>query len=365
MEPRSQGELDVAPEHDVPCVAVFAPALILLIEIHEVEGEADVHLHAGGQGFWVCRMIQALGGDPVPCIPIGGEPGVALDAIVRADGINAQFVQTRSANAVVIDDRRNVHQAPLVEATVPVLGRHEIDDLYSATVGAAIRAGVCVIAGAQLRPAIPDDVYRRLTADLRRNGVFVIADLSGAQLDAALRGGVDVVKISHDELRNGGWSRSDSVSGVADAIRRMRLAGAQAVVVSRAERSCVFGFDEQVLEVRAPSLEVVDGRGGGDSMTAALAVSVARGWPLDDAVRLACAAGLLNVSRHGLGSGRRESIEQIADTVELRAVDGHSGRPDLESATRRDLVYLARRRDLPGRSTMSRDELLAALSVDS
>lgn len=347
---------------DVPMIAVFIPALLLVVEIHDYEGRADVHLHAGGQGYWVCRMIQALGATALPCAPAGGEPGVALGAIVRSDGFGVDLVETGSANSTVIEDRRNGSRHTVATAPVPTLGRHEIDELYSNVVGQSVKAGVCVIAGAQLAAAIPDDTYRRLVVDLRANGVFVIADLSGSQLEAALEGGVDLVKISHEELLDGGWARSDSVRSVADGIRRLQLAGAQAVVVSRCDRSTVCGFGEELIEVRPPSLEVVDGRGGGDSMTAALAVGVARGWDLTASVRLAAAAGALNVSRHGLGTGRGDSIEELARIVEVRELTAGAGSSRLDRATRRDLYELARRRDVPGRSAMTRDELVEALA---
>lgn len=352
---------DRAEAADAPMIAVFIPALLLVVEIHDYEGRDDVHLHAGGQGYWVCKMIQALGATALPCAPAGGEPGVALGAIVRSDGFAVDLVRTGSANSTVIEDRRPSPRQVIAAAPVPTLGRHEVDELYSNVVGQSVKAGVCVIAGSQLSAAIPDDTYRRLVADLRANGVFVIADLSGPQLDAALAGGVDLVKISHEELLAGGWARSDSVRSVADAIGRLRLAGAKAVVVSRCERSTVCGFDDELVEVRPPTLEVVDGRGGGDSMTAALAVGVARGCDLTESVRLASAAGALNVSRHGLGTGRGESIEELARIVEVRTIARGRAAGTLERATRRDLYELARRRDVRGRSSMSRDQLVEAL----
>jgi 1-phosphofructokinase len=88
---------DRAEAADAPMIAVFIPALLLVVEIHDYEGRDDVHLHAGGQGYWVCKMIQALGATALPCAPAGGEPGVALGAIVRSDGFAVDLVRTGSA----------------------------------------------------------------------------------------------------------------------------------------------------------------------------------------------------------------------------------------------------------------------------
>ena len=53
-------------------------------------------------------------------------------------------------------------------------------------------------------------------------------------------------------------------------------------------------------------------------MTAGLVVGCARGLALEAVLRLATAAGTLNMMRHGLGSGRRDSIEAIASRIEIR-----------------------------------------------
>ena len=56
-------------------------------------------------------------------------------------------------------------------------------------------------------------------------------------------------------------------------------------------------------------------------MTAALAVATAKHLDTESSLRLAAAAGALNVTRHGLGSGRADAIEQLAANVDVRAIN--------------------------------------------
>jgi 1-phosphofructokinase len=67
-------------------------------------------------------------------------------------------------------------------------------------------------------------------------------------------------------------------------------------------------------------LQPVDHHGAGDSMTAAIAVGLARGLPIEAALRLGAAAGALNVTRHGLGSGRREAVGRLCERIQIREV---------------------------------------------
>ncbi|WP_148288709.1 PfkB family carbohydrate kinase [Ilumatobacter nonamiensis] len=351
-------------------VAVFAPALLLTIEIHRnSDDRTDVHLHAGGQGYWVSRMIQALGVRAIPCGAVGGEPGEALRAIIAADGLEARLTPMSTPNAVIIDDRRDGEPRSLARTDIQSLGRHDVDELYSSIVGAAMRAGVCVLTGTQLAPMFDTDTFRRLVTDLKHNDITVVADLCGEPLRAALAGGVDVLKLSHEEFIADGWASSSGVDAITSGIERLRGAGAAAVVVSRSDRSTVVGFEDELVEVKAPSLEVLDGRGGGDSMTAALAVAAAHGMAFTAGLRLAAAAGALNVSRHGLGTGRRDSIEEIAEHVEIRPVKRRGAsspaplgdRANLLDETKQELYERARELEIPQRSKMTRDELISAI----
>jgi 1-phosphofructokinase len=62
---------------------------------------------------------------------------------------------------------------------------------------------------------VPDDVYRRLAADLRAAGKVVVADLAGSRLDAVLEGGIDVLKVSDEELAADGLAESGLRLGTA------------------------------------------------------------------------------------------------------------------------------------------------------
>ena len=45
-----------------PRVCVFAPAPLLTVTIEQPSsdrGDGEVHLHPGGQGFWIARLLTA------------------------------------------------------------------------------------------------------------------------------------------------------------------------------------------------------------------------------------------------------------------------------------------------------------------
>ena len=76
----------------------------------DVDETAEVHLHAGGQGFWVARMLAELGTDVVFCATFGGDRLQVTRTHTRGvDG--ALQGQLTAAGNVVID--RMVRDVPL------------------------------------------------------------------------------------------------------------------------------------------------------------------------------------------------------------------------------------------------------------
>lgn len=124
---------------------MFAPGLLLTITIerHEDEG-ARVHVHAGGQGYWVARLVTRLGADALLCSSFGGEPGRVLLPLVDEQSIDVRAVGAAGETGAYVHDRREGDRDVIVETEQAPLDRHELDELYTITLGAAIESGVCV-----------------------------------------------------------------------------------------------------------------------------------------------------------------------------------------------------------------------------
>jgi 1-phosphofructokinase len=303
---------------------VFAPDPLLTVTI-EAGGEGDeIHLHAGGQGFWVAQMIANLGVEVSLCGPFGGESGRVVRSLIDQDaGIRIRSIETAGSNGTYVHDRRDGERITVAETPPDPLGRHELDDLYGAALLGGLESSVAVLGGPGPWevPVLPPDTYRRLTTDLRANGKVVVADLSGEPLSCALEGGLSLVKVSHEELMADGRVDEAGEEELLEAIWALHRQGADNVIITRAEEPALALVEEKIVKVRPPVLSVVDHRGAGDSMTAGVAAALAKDLDMLAALRLGAAAAGLNVTRRGLATADRREIERLADHIELEDME--------------------------------------------
>src|SRR5262245_48816583 len=69
-------------------VVVFSPTPVLTVTIEAgANNHPELHIHAGGQGFWVARMIARLGLKVTLCAPFGGDTGRLLQRLVADEGV--------------------------------------------------------------------------------------------------------------------------------------------------------------------------------------------------------------------------------------------------------------------------------------
>jgi 1-phosphofructokinase len=306
-----------------PKVAVFSPnpMVSIAIESFSADGGDDIHIHPAGQGVWVARMAAELGAEPVLCGFIGGEVGTVLRPLLQEMPIELRLVETTEPSGAYIHDRREGERQPISQSAALPASRHEVDELFSVTVAAALDCDLLAICGPYPENTVPLEIYGGLVADVKANGVPVIVDLSSPRLDSALEGKPDLVKIND-------WQIAGFVSDAVDTEERMRAAidklleaGAGAAIVTRAEEPAMAVRDGRAWEITPPRFERGAREGCGDSMMGALAATIAAGREWEDVLQLSAAAGATNFLRHGLGTGSREVVEELTPRVQLRELD--------------------------------------------
>jgi 1-phosphofructokinase len=314
------------PDPDAPTgVCVFGPSTIVTVTVETGEDDADeIHLHAGGQGFWVARLLGRLGVPVTLCSVFGGESGRVARALVEDEQIDVRAVGRQAPNGAYVHDRRGGERREVAESGGAPLSRHDVDELYGAALATAMEVGICVLTGPHSPDVLGGEIYRRLAGDLRRNGVTVVADLSGAHLLESLQGGVDFCKVSEDDLVRDGLA-PEGPDAAALGLRRLLDGGAEHAAVTRADEPLLAAVDGEWLEVTAPRFESLDHRGAGDSFTALAAACRFWGLSWRDGLAWGAAAGALTATRRGLATADRRDLHRLVPRVQLRPAPAAGG----------------------------------------
>jgi sugar/nucleoside kinase (ribokinase family) len=263
---------------------------------------------AGGTSVDLARMgasvvaIGAIGFDNVGSFLISALQAEGVDAahLVRKDG-----VQT-SATILPIhpDGSRPAWHVPGANASF------KLDDVPWDVLSACDAAH---LGGLTALPGVDGEPAGRILAHARDHGALTTADFLGvwgeepAERLARCLPHVDILMPNEGEAL--------AVAGDTDvsfAARRLRTLGARCVIVKRGPEGCLILDDEGERTLPAQDAPVVDTTGCGDAFCAGVIVARCAGWPIDDAARLGCAAGALNMRGLGSDAGARDLDEALA-----------------------------------------------------
>lgn len=283
----------------------------------------DEHYHAGGGGIIVARAMAELGHKARPIYLAGGPTGQMLEELLAHDGMAGQRIPitgvTRIAHTVFERvsgmEYRFTPEGPEVSA-----GDYEacLDAL------ATMNFGVLVVSGSLPR-GLPADAYHRAIDIAAGKSARVVLDTSGPALRATLDRGVFLVKPSLGELETlVGRQLADAASQEAAAHQLIDGGNAEIVAISLGRDGAVLVSRDGAWRCAAPAVVARTALGAGDSFVAALTIAIVSGWPLDDALAYAVAAGTAAVmapDRDGLRSADVERLHSAIRSTVSKSAD--------------------------------------------
>ena len=241
----------------------------------------------------VCHLVACVGRDSA-----GEESLSELDAAgVETGAISVGDARTGIA-LIVVDDRGENQIAVASGANAQLAPRAVAD---------AIAACPAPTAAVLANLEVPDEaVDAAARAAASRGYTFVLNPAPARPLSAELLARCDVVTPNEHEV----------AALAPDGPQSLLAAGARAVVVTRGPVGADLHRPDAPRHHQPPApAAVVDTTGAGDAFSAALAVALASGESLEEAVRWGVAAGAAATEQPGAQAGlpdRRAIVERIA-----------------------------------------------------
>lgn len=260
----------------------------------EVNRAREAHWCASGKVLNVGIAVHQLGAESLTLSPLGGWAHAAVEADLARLDVPRRWlfssVPTRVCTTIL--DSQSGMTTELVENARP-LPDDELERYREAFRHEAARAA-CIVLSGSLPEGTPADYYSTLIADV---AAPVILDARGNELLAALEHRPFLVKPNREELARTLETRITSEDELLAAMRELNQRGAQWVIVTQGKETLWATSTTEVHRFTPLEVPVVNPIGCGDSLAAGVAVAIAEGKSVPEAIELGMAAAAEN-ARH-------------------------------------------------------------------
>jgi len=286
----------------MPSSSLHAPLVIGL-------GEAVWDLfpdsrRAGGAPGNVAYQVQQLGGRALVATRFGrDEAGQALADHLAGEGLDLSLVQwdeslPTGAVTVHLEDPAHPHY------TIHAPAAWDNLEATPALLDAARRAdAICFGTLAQRGSPSRETIHRVLGAAGPR--CLVVYDINLRQqfydrewIERSLAAS-KIAKLNHDEVAIIAPLLGLPAKPIDFARALLGETAVEAVCVTRAEEGCLVVTSNETIDIPGERVKVVDAVGSGDAFSAAMIMSLCRGWDLEKAVRFANRVGALMATKPG------------------------------------------------------------------
>ena len=271
----------------------------------------DFRMIPGGKGANQACAAGKLGGDSVRVKLIGrvGYDVFAdhLKASLSAAGVDVTAVHATRAQptgvALIWVDRQGQNSIVVASGANHELAAADVEAMRKSLRGAAI---------ALFQLETPLETVEAALKLAREEGAITVLDPAPAQsLPAGLLAAVDILTPNESEAlllcgRPPARVSIDEALALAESLRRL---GPSTIIVKLGEQGCLLLNEMRPRHFPGYAVEVRDTTAAGDTFNAALAVALAEGRPIEEAIPFANAAAAVSVTRLGAQASAPSRLE--------------------------------------------------------
>jgi 6-phosphofructokinase 2 len=299
------------------------PAIDIFVNVARVEPTRKLRCSApkrdpGGGGINVARVAHRLGSSVTAIYPTGGAIGKLLHRLVEREGIDSlvtpSHVETRE-NFTAYEETTGEQYRFVLPGSA--LHRAEWEAVLHKLTTLPEKPKF-VVASGSVPPGVPEDFFARVARQAKQLGAQCVIDTSGSALKTALIEGVALIKPNLVELSDLVGAPLDTEDARVAACRKLITDGrVEAVALTLGEQGALLVTADKVYRAQPMSIEPVSTVGAGDSFLGGLVAALAANNPLQQAFRVAVAAGSAAVLSPGTELCRKDVVQRLLPEVKV------------------------------------------------
>lgn len=269
-------------------------------------------LNPGGKGANQAVAVARLGGDVAFMSKVGNDVfGKQSSQLLDDEGINTFYMlsdeELPSGVALITVDNVGENSIVVASGANANFLPSDLEDMLEEIAKAKIVL-------MQLEIPIETVLYVAKYASTR-NIVLILNPAPASTLSLELLGYLDMITPNQNEAEIISGLKVDGIASAKVAAMRIFEMGVNKVIITMGPMGAVVCEEGKVYVVEAKKVEAVDTTAAGDVFNGALAVALSEGKNLEEAVRFACGAAAISVTRLGAQSSIPYRNEVIADSL--------------------------------------------------
>ena len=276
----------------------------------------QVERSAGGKGLNVSRVAMLVGEQVNATGFLGGPTGDFIRSEMKKLGIVDSFVQieeeTRRCHNII---RSDLTSTELLEAG-PYIDSSTLKEFHQ-TYEKILSECKVVTASGSLPQGIPTNYYNQLITMAKDKGVKFLLDTSGESLLAVMEAKPFFIKPNLQELEIITGKKVSSEQDVIEALHLLHEKGIVFAVISMGKDGSMAMVHGKKYKVTFPAVNTVNTVGSGDSFVAGVAVSLNRGYGVEETLAFASACGTANALEAKTGFVQPELVAQLKEQVKV------------------------------------------------
>ena len=296
------------------------PAIDKTVEIDgltlgNVNRIASLRADAGGKGINVSKVAAILDCKSVAMGIVGGSGGQMIQNTLEGMGIATDFVKVDAETRVnmKIIDTKNSCNTDINEPGAPVSA--DVIAAVEKKLSDSIKKGDTVVLAGSVPKGAPADIYGRLVRLCNAHEAYAILDVDGALMAPGLAAKPYLIKPNIDELSRLCGKELKTAKDCILPIKKLLADGISRVVVSLGGDGALFADADGIYHAKGLKVKVRSTVGAGDSMVAAICVSLERGYNIGQMMSLAVATSAANVMCSGTQAAPYSDIEPLINQV--------------------------------------------------
>jgi ribokinase len=253
-------------------------------------------MNAGGKGANQAVAAARLGGEVMFVARIGNDVfGQEAKRNFQTEKINTRFVHTDdkfpSGVALINVDEHGENSIAVAPGANGQLNEHQIDEALDALTGPTI---------VLLQLEIPVTTVEHAIRKASKAGHRIILNPAPAQpLSKNIFPYLSILTPNETEAGLLTGIDTSNRTGIITAASTLRQWGVETVIITLGDQGVYVHAPDRPFFAPAPRVQPIDTTGAGDCFNGALAVALAEGQHLDQAVTFACSAAAQSVCRMG------------------------------------------------------------------